>query len=422
MNRKQVLTLLALVVVLGAAGLLMYKRSQTTWQVAAQKPGQKLLGEFPLNEIAQITIRAGTNQLDLVKKDGIWRVRQRADYPANFGEIGTMLLKLAELKAVQIDEVTPGQLARYGLLPPGPETNTAVLVELADQAGRPVRSILLGKQHMRKPARPSAMDDFGGIGWPDGRYIMIGTNASVVALVSETFSQLEPKPEQWLNKEFFRVEKIKSASVEHREPTNSWTLSRETEAGEWQLAEARADEKLDKSKASSLNWALNSPYFNDVLSPETPRESLGLDNPTLIKIETFDGFHYTIKVGTKTNDALPIIVTVSANLKKERTPGPDEKPEDKERLDKEFKENLKKLEEKFAKEQRYAGWIYLVPSWSLDAFMRERGQLLETKDTSEPKPETAATATADTDGQEKAESDEIEPPFPLTDVVGGETQ
>jgi len=414
MNRKQLVILSGLVVVLGIAGLLLYKRSQTTWQVSPQQPGKKLLGDLPVNDIAQITIRAGTNELILAKKEGTWRVRQRADYPANYGEISSTLLKLAELKAVQVEDVTPAQFARYGLLPPGPDTNTAVLVELSDQTGKPIRSILLGKQHMRKPARVSPMDDFGGPGWPDGRYVMVGTNAPTVALVSETFTQLEPKPEQWLNKEFFKLSKIKTATVEHKVATNSWKLTRETETGEWKLAEPRPGETLDKTRASSLNYALSSPYFNDVLPPDTPLESLGLDKPTVIKIETFDNFSYTIRVGTKTNDALPITVAVTANLQKERTPAPDEKPEDKERLDKEFKENLKKLEEKLAKEQSYAGWIYLVPSWSLDTFMKERAQLLETKKPEETKPEQAEATEKETSPTD-TESEEFEPPFPELD-------
>lgn len=412
MNSKQLAFLLIVVIALGIAGLVLYKRSQTTWQVSTVAQAKKLLGDFPINDVAQIVIRAGTNELTLAKKEGTWRVRQRADYPANYGEISSTLLKFAELKAVQTESVSPAQFTRYGLLPPGPETNTAVLVELRDQAGKLLNSILLGKQHMRKPARVSPMDDFGSSGWPDGRYIMVGTNSSTVALVSETFSQLDPKPEQWLDKEFFKVTKIKTASVQHVQVTNSWTLTRETENSDWKLVDPRPEETLDKSKVLSLNYALSSPYFNDVLPGDTPLESLGLDKPTVIKIDTFDNFNYTIKVGTKTNDAFPITVTVTASLQKERTPGPDEKPEDKERLDKEFKDNLKKLEEKLAKEQAYSNWIYLVPSWSLDAFMKDRAQLLESKKSEETKAqEGETTESAQSTNTDSEEFDGLFPQF-----------
>ena len=51
---------------------------------------------------------------------------------------------------VQSEEIGQSMLGRYKLLPPGPETNTAVQVELLDQNGKTIKSLLLGKTHMRK--------------------------------------------------------------------------------------------------------------------------------------------------------------------------------------------------------------------------------------------------------------------------------
>ncbi len=63
--------------------------------------GQKLLPNLAVNDIAQITIQSGTNELNLAKRDNLWRVRERGDYPANFSQISDLLLKLADLKIVQ---------------------------------------------------------------------------------------------------------------------------------------------------------------------------------------------------------------------------------------------------------------------------------------------------------------------------------
>ena len=110
-------------------------------------------------------------------------------------------------------------------------------------------------------------------------------------------------------------------------------------------------EQLDSSKTSSFSYALSSPSFNDVLPADTKPEQTGLDKPTVITLDTFDNFTYTIKVGQKTNDNLPMVVAVTAQIPKERTPGKDEKPEDKTKLDKEFKDKQKKLEDKLSQEQ-----------------------------------------------------------------------
>ena len=145
MNRKQLLILVVLVVVLGVVGLVLHQRNQTSWQGGSrQGAAAKLLGDLPVNDVATIVIKGGTNELDLVKQDNLWRVKQRNDYPANFSEISGFLLKAADLKAVQSEEIGPSQLGRYKLLAPGPATNTAVLVELRDQGGKVIRSLLLG--------------------------------------------------------------------------------------------------------------------------------------------------------------------------------------------------------------------------------------------------------------------------------------
>ena len=383
MNRKQLLILLGLVVVLGIVGLALHKRNQTSWQGSGrQGAASKLLGELPVNDIASIVIKGGTNELDLVRQDNLWRVKQRNDYPANFTEISSFLLKAADLKAIQTEEIGPSQLGRYKLLPPGLATNTAVLLELRDQGGKVIKSLLLGKTHMRKSeAQPSPMGEMGGNeGFPDGRYVMVGTGAKTLAVVSDPLSNVEAKPDAWLNKDFFKVEKIRSLAVAYPVATNSWKVTRDTEtATDWKLADAKPEEKLDSSKTSGFSYALGSPSFTDVLPADTKPEQVGLDKPTVVTIDTFDNFTYTLKLGQKTNDNLPMVVTVAAQIPKERTPGKDEKPEDKAKLDKEFKDKQKKFEDKLSQEQSYGKWTYLVSNWTVDSLLKERNQLMAEK-------------------------------------------
>jgi hypothetical protein len=403
MNRKQFIILLVLVVALGIAGKVLYQRNQSSWQGGGrQGAAQKLMGDLPINDVAAIVIKGGTNELDLVKKDNLWRVKQRNDYPANFSDISGFLLKSADLKAAQTEEIGASQLGRYKLLPPGPATNTAVLVELRDQNGKVINSLLLGKTHMHKSdGRPSPMGEMGdNEGFPDGRYVMVGTGAKTVAVVSDPLSNLEAKPDQWLNKDFFKVEKIRSIAVAFPVATNSWKVTRDTETGsDWKLADAKPDEKLDSAKTSSFSYALSSSSFSDVLPADTKPEQTGLDKPTVITLDTFDNFTYTIKVGQKTNDNLPMVVAITAQIPKERTPGKDEKAEDKARFDKEFKDKQKKLEDKLSQEQAYEKWVYLVSNWTVDSLLKDRAQLLVEKK-EEPKKDEKPAA-ADTSNKEE---------------------
>jgi hypothetical protein len=392
MNRKQFIILLVLVIVVGIAGIQLRKKEGASWESGNASIGKKLLGDLPVNDVAHLAIKQGTNEMNLDKKDDLWRVRERNDYPANYSSISDFLRKIPDLKTVQSERVGPSQLSRLGLAP-GQGTNAALVVEFKDAAGKPMRSLLLGKDHMKKSNRPSPMGEDES--WPDGRWVKVGDSDSA-ALISDALSNIEPKPDGWLNKDFFKVDKIHSIAVAFPVTTNSWQVSRDTESAEWKLAGAKPGEQLDSSKTSSLSGALGSPTFNDVDTGAKP-EQLGLGKPTVVTLDTFDHLTYTIKVGQKTNDNYPLMVSVAAQFPKERTPSKDEKPEDKAKLDKEFKESQKKqkkLEDKLAQEQSYGKWVYLVSSWSVDPVLKERAQLLVEKKEEPKKDEKPAASLA----------------------------
>src|SRR5882724_2726406 len=72
MNRKQLILLLVLVVVLGGAGLIIRQQQDKSWQPKNPGVGKKLLGNLPVNDVARLALKQGTNELNLVKKDNLW--------------------------------------------------------------------------------------------------------------------------------------------------------------------------------------------------------------------------------------------------------------------------------------------------------------------------------------------------------------
>ena len=377
MNRNQFILLLVLVAALGAAGLIVHQRSQQSWHDSGQSIGRKLLPDLAVNDIAQITIHSGTNELNLAKRDNLWRVRERGDYPANFSQISGLLVKLADLKIAQSEEIGASQFGRFELLPPGAGANAGTQVELKDAAGKTRQVLLLGKKHMRKPAGNSGFGGMDDGGWPDGRYVMADSGAKTIAVVSETLDDLQPKPESWLNHDFFSIEKPRSIAVQFPEATNTWKLSRASETNDWQLADARANEKLDSSKVSSVTSPFSSPGFNDVLPAGASPEISGLTNVTVLTVETFDIFTYKVKIGPKRNDDFPMAVSVTATIPSARAAAKDEKPEDKTKLDSEFKERQKKLADKLTSEKKFEGWVYLLPAYKVEPVLKTRSQLLQ---------------------------------------------
>jgi hypothetical protein len=380
MNRKQFIILLVLVAAVGAAGLLVRRHNRESWQSAGAAIGQKLLPGLAVNDIAQIRLQSGTNELNLARRDNLWRVRERGDYPAGFSQIRDLIMKLADLKIAQSEDIGPSQLGRFQLLPPGPATNSGTLFEFKDQSGKTLASLLLGKKHLKKPAGNSQFGGFGDEGWPDGRYVMTGTRAKTVAVISDPLDSVQPKPEQWLSKDFISIEKPRAIAVQFPETTNSWRLARSSETNDWQLVAARPDEKLDASKISSVTSPFSSVNFNDV----TPLNTNHAPNPTLLTVETFDGFSYLASIGRKENESYPVTFAITAKFATERTPAKDEKAEDKTRLDKDFKDRQTKLSEKLAKEKQFENWVYQLPAYSVDEILKPRPQLLAEAKTNAP--------------------------------------
>ena len=425
MNRKQLVLLLVVIVVVGGAGLLLRKNQTSSWEGSGSGGGKKLLENFPVNDVAAIGIKQGANELHLVKKDETWRVHERNDYPANYSDISGFLLKLNDLKVAQTEKVGPSQLGKLSLAA-GSGADSATVVDFKDQKDKPIKTLLLGKKHMKKSNRPSPMGEFGGDeGFADGRYVKTSPESDSVAVISDALANIEPKPEQWLNKDFFKVDKVRSIAVTFPAATNSWKLTRETETGEWKLADAKPTEQLDSGKASGVVNPLSSPSFSDVSVGAKP-EALGLDKPTVVNLDTFDHFAYTIKVGQKTNDNFPLTLAVSAELPKERTAGKDEKAEDKTKLDKEFKDNQKKLEEKLAQEKKFENWTYLVSTWTVEPMLKERGQLMVEKKEEPKKDEKPATTEVPKEEPKLslpgAELPKPEPAAPSTDSGKPETK
>ena len=124
-------------------------------------------------------------------------------------------------------------------------------------------------------------------------------------------------------------------------------------------------------------------------------------------LETFDGFVYTAKIGGKSGEENHYLqIGVGGSFPKERTPGKDEKPEDKTKLDKEFADNRKKLEDKLKSEKSFEKWTYVVPKYTVDNLLKERKEFLAEKK-EEPKTDEAKPAEPP-----KVEPKPAEPPKP----------
>lgn len=386
MNRKQLASLLVLVLIVGGVSLAVYKKTSSTWDGTTSSG--KVLGDFDLNNVARVVIQSGTSSLTLSKKNDVWVVRDRDDYPADFVRVGGFIQGLWQLKPIEDVQAGPSQLGRLDLLPPDKgSTETATLIELQDKDSKPVAALLAGKKFLKKS--PQMPDDQG---FPAGRYVMpADAKPPKVSLISETLDQADSNPVVWLDKTFLRIDRIQSVTLANG--SNSWKLCRDNDtASDWKLAGLKPGENLDSAKVPAFAAILGSPGFTDVLAADAKRGAFD----STVSIETFDHFTYTLKFGKPDGNNLPMTVAVTADLAKERTPGKDEKPEDKKRLDDEFANTSKRLAETLAKAKALEARVYLISKLAFDPLFTPRSELLASKPaaTSTPPPRPTSVPLA----------------------------
>jgi len=373
MKSKQLAILIALAAVLAAAVFVLNKQNKEAWTDTRSGAGDRLVAG-DINAVARVTIHSSTGTVNLVRKEDAWTVEERGAYPANFERVGGLVRKLWDLKAIQNDKVGPSQFARFDLVEPTEAGGAGTRVDFKDKDGKAVGALLIGKKFMKKS--DIGVAEAGE--FPAGRWLMV-PGGSTVSLVSDTLDDVDPKAEGWLKKDFIKIDGPSSVTLAGTTDTQKWKLTRDTAGTDWKLDGATEAEKLDQAKASQIGSVFAFGAFADVLNPDAKAEETGLDKPVTATFQTFDGFTYVLKVGKENAGNQPVSVEVSAQLAKERTPGKDEKPEDKTKLDEEFKTKLKTLEDKLAAEKKFEGRPFLIAKATLDQLIKDRASFLAEK-------------------------------------------
>ena len=387
MKGKQLAILLALVVVLGGLGWYLQSGNRSAWTSSAAGTGVKVVN-LPLNDVAQITIKSPAGEVNLARKNDAWVVTERGDYPADFAKVSDLLRVAWDLKTLQEVKVGPSQLGRLELLEPGAGAGAATLLEFKDKDGKRLEALLLGKV-LRKESDPALGDmaQLGGLA--RGRYVKPVAGGAKVSLVSESFEHAEGLPEKWLEPTFFRAEELKAVTVAGPTDAQKWKLTRETSRADWKLEGAKPEEQVDASKVSALGFSYSNPSFVDVLPATAKPEETGLDKPFVATLETMDGLVFTLKIGKPLGENISLTVAVAGDFARERAVAAEEKPEDKTKLDDEFKVKLKKNEDRLAAAKKIEGRTFSVAKSLVEPLMRDRAALL-----AEKKPDAPATGSA----------------------------
>lgn len=369
MNKKQLVASIIVCAVLACIYAITNSSKGKSWDSATTR--KKLITDMEPNAICSAKISRGDHSVNLTKKDGVWTVDNATNYPADFQKISSFIRDLIEIKVVQSLKVGPSQYGRLELATEGKE-NLATVIEFKDSDKKVVKKILVGKKHFPKPD-PDSNPLFGGP-QANGRYILVDGDKQPV-LIKETLNVVSTDSKDWLDKTFIFIGNIKNISFKNSDGTDTWNIYREKNGSPF-ICSVKPSKKqeVDKSTISSLVGTLNHLSFDNVFTKEVVK---GV-KPDTIKVSTFDGFNYTIKLYKK-DGKVYITPEVSGTYPKTRTASKDEKADDKKRLDEQFAALLKKRDEKLKREQTYSNWVYEIPPYQADAITKKSLDFVKVK-------------------------------------------
>src|SRR4029077_13498783 len=110
----------------------------------------------------------------------------------------------------------------------------------------------------------------------------------IVVVVSDPLSKAEANPGKWLNRDFFKADRIRTLTFGPEGGAPSWKITRTEEWGQWKFATGGGE--LAAGRAVAAVNALNSMAFADIAVNPKPEEA---EKPVVVTAETFDNLTYT---------------------------------------------------------------------------------------------------------------------------------
>lgn len=388
MKMKQLAILVGAAILLAIAAYVLNRPEKHGWQGQNSAGSQTLVPDtFDSSAVSTVIFEAAQRSVTLVKTTNGWGVKERFGFPANFSELSEFVFDLSETRVARELAIAKEHFAELQLTP----DSGAVTVCFLNAAGETLQRLVFGKKHEQEsdtPAMPGMMP--GDNSTPLGRYLVLHDQRTVIA--ANTFALVDEPVAFWLNKDFFKIGDLKSATLLAGEET-LWSVQRTAKADNLTIAGAVPEGKeADSSKLNSIKSAFSWIRFNDVADPQAKPEETGMDEVKTFKATDFDDLSYTLQFGKTVNGKRYLRISELAwKGNTTREPATDEKPEDKDRLDAEFAQKIKdsqtKAQELFAK---LSPWTFEVGPYALSNIDKQRDELFKDLPKPEAKPEAPA--------------------------------
>ena len=376
MSRNALIVLLLLALGLGGGALYVLRDSASApgsapggsaaigAAAAPTAPGAPLLPQLKAADVARIAIREPKASLTLEKKNERWVIAERGGYPADLDKVSELVVKAIELKVGQSEAIGEKDRARMQLGALAATEGAATSVVFASADGKALAELWLGKKYFK-----TAPDDPAkALG--DGRFVMLPSDTTRVIIVSEPLKPATAEAKEWIARDGIAIENPKS--IEVKGPDASYKLSRAILDTPWQLDGKGGT--LDASRAGAAANALARLEIEDVAAAGA---DTGLDKGHEVAVSTYDGLDYRLKVGRLEGTRYFVQVAVEGDAKRiAPSAPPNDTPENKEKRDKAFAEETKRLTERIAREKALAPFTVMMAKAKFDDLLKKREALL----------------------------------------------
>lgn len=373
MSRRVTVVLLLLLVVLGGGALLLHERRAAQRPAELAKLGQPLFPHLEAAKITAISLRDSSGTLKVELRTGAWVLGERGDFPADYAKVKDFVIKALELRTGQVEPVDAADRTRLKLLAPGEGAGAGTLVEFRGADGKPLASMIVGEKYFKKTPEDAASAR------ADGRFVMLPRDTITAYVVGDPLAQASATSAAWIDHTGLALENL--SSLEYRPAQGAgWKIERASATGDWALDDAKPGEKLDPGKANAAAYALGSVPLDDVAPPDAQPATTGLAAPATITATSFDGLSYTLQLGSLAGADYYATLRIAGTPRSARAAAQTESAADKAKRDKEFSEQLTKLEARLPRERALQGHVLLLPRASLDDLLKTRADLLQKRE------------------------------------------
>ena len=377
-----ILGLLALIMGVGAIVTLRDQGASTT-PAAASKLGQPLLPQLKAAEVARIVIREPRATLTLEKKNDRWVINERGGFPADLDKVTELVVKALELKTGQVESIGEQDRARMQLAAPGAAEGAATALIFAGADGKTQAELWLGKKYFKTAPEGDAAKALG-----DGRFVMLPSDATRVVVVADPLKQATSNATDWIAREGFTIENIKS--IEVKSADGGYRIARALLETPWELdgsaakpakpaaagkAGAAVGATLDQSRANNASYALAKLEIEDAAAAGA---DAGFDKGGGIIVTTFEGLEYRIKTGRLEGSRYFAQLSVLGEPRRIAPGAPvNEKAEDKDKREKAFAEQTKALNARITREKALEPFTLLIAKSKFEEVLKPREALLQ---------------------------------------------